>query len=314
MLSFQTMINRELIRIKAVQLVYADLLNEGKNLEDIVKEMELSLAQAYHLYHHMLNLICEVTDYAAQQYEIACQQAQDRGMKKLPSDKFVENRFALQLESNSKLEAFTHDHKELRWTDHEDVVHNIYDAIVNSPEYEAYMADTTSSYEADRELWRALYKHYIADNDMVDDALEEWSIYWNCDRFVIDTFVLKTIKRFDSENGDKQPLMEQYNNNGDHSFGRELLVQTLRNIESNRELITAHIRNWDFSRLAKMDVAIMLTALGEITNMPDIAVNVSLNEYINIAKLYCAPKSVKFINGTLDSIVKDLRAQGKLLK
>ena len=58
----------------------------------------------------------------------------------------------------------------------------------------------------------------------------------------------------------------------------------------------------------------MLTALAEIANFPNIAVNVSLNEYINIAKLYCPPKSVKFINGTLDSIVKDLRAKGELLK
>ena len=308
------MINRELIRIKAVQLVYADIMNGSRDMEDIVREMEESLDQAYHLYHHMLNLICEVTDYATQQYEIACSQAREMGRKVLPSDRFVANSFASQLESNRKLETFTLNHKELRWTDHEDVVHSIYDQIVNSPEYEAYMAADTCDYKADRELWRALYKRYIADNDMVDEALEEWSIYWNCDRYVIDTFVLKTIKRFEEGNADKQPLMEQYKNSDDHTFGRDLLVNTLRDTKSNEALIKAHVRGWDFNRLAKMDVAIMLTALAEIANFPNIAVNVSLNEYINIAKLYCPPKSVKFINGALDSIVKDLRAKGELLK
>ena len=313
--SYICMINRELIRIKAVQLVYANLVNGGKDLDDVLKEMDESLAQAYYLYHHMLNLICEVTDYADRQYEITCQQLLERNRRaKLPSDRFVRNRFVSQLESNRKLETFTLNHKDLQWTDHEDVVHNIYNLIVASPEYEAYMASDDDSYEADREFWRTAYKKFILDNDMVDEALEEWSIYWNCDRYVIDTFVLKTIKRFEEANGDKQPLLEQYNNDDDHRFGTDLLLRALSDREANQQLITDHIRNWDFDRLAKMDVAVMLTALAEITRFPEISVNVSLNEYINIAKLYCAIKSVRFINGTLDSIVRELRAQGKLLK
>ena len=313
--SYICMINRELIRIKAVQLVYANLVNGGKDLDKVIKEMDESLAQAYYLYHHMLNLICEVTDYADHQYEITCQQMLERNRHaKLPSDRFVRNRFASQLEDNCKLEAFTLKHKELQWTDHEDVVHEIYNKIVTSPEYEAYMASDDDSYEADREFWRVAYKKFILDCDMVDEALEEWNIYWNCDRYVIDTFVLKTIRRFEEANGDRQPLLEQYNNDDDHRFGTDLLMRALQDREANEQLITSHIRNWDFDRLAKMDVAVMLTALAEITRFPEISINVSLNEYINIAKLYCAIKSVKFINGTLDSIVRELRAQGKLLK
>lgn len=151
------MINRELIRIKAVQLVYANLVNGGKDLEDAVKEMEESLTEAYSMYHHMLNLICEITDYAAQQYEITCAQLLDRGRRELPNDRFINNRFAMQLENNRKLETFMLDHKDLRWTYHEDVVHAIYDMIVESPEYELYMESETDSYEADREFWRTAY-------------------------------------------------------------------------------------------------------------------------------------------------------------
>lgn len=310
----QYMINRELIRIKAVQLVYANLVNGGKNLEDAVNEMDESLEQAYLMYHHMLNLICEVTDYAAQQYEIACAQLLDRGRRDLPNDRFVNNRFAMQLESNRKLETFTLNHKDLRWTDHEDVVHTIYRLIAESPEYETYMESDQDSYEADRDFWRTAYKKFIINNDLIDDALEEWSIYWNCDRYIIDTFVLKTIRRFEEGNGDKQPLLEQYNNVDDHRFGRELLLLALQGRQQNEQLITTHTRNWDFSRLAKMDVAVMLTALAEIINIDSISINISINEYLNIAKTYCDLKSVKFINATLDSIVNELRAQSKLLK
>lgn len=309
------MINRELIRIKTVQLVYSNLVDGSKDMVDLLAELEQSLSEAYDLYHHLLNLICEVTDYAEQQYEISCAQLLERNHHaKLPSDRFVNNRFAMQLESNRKLETFTLNHKNLQWIDHEDVVHCIYDQIVESPEYEAYIANPDDSYETDRNFWRTAYKKYVFNNDLIDDALEEWSIYWNCDRYIIDTFVLKTIKRFDEANGDKQPLLEQYNNSDDHAFGRELLSKTLLGKEENTQLITSHIRNWDFTRLAKMDVAVMLTALAEIEGFPNIGVNVSLNEYINIAKFYCAQKNVRFINATLDSIVKDLRSQLKLMK
>lgn len=308
------MINRQLIRINAVQLVYADLVNPGKDMKDVVKEMDKSLEQAYALYHHMLNLICDITDYASQEYEVACSRLLDRGIRSLPNDRFVKNRFAMQLESNEALTAFTLSHKNLRWTEHEDVVHNLCDQICRSEEYSAYMSAPASDYEQDRELWRVLYKKYVVDNDAVDGALEDWSIYWNCDRPVVDTFVLKTIRKFQEANGDKQPLLPEYTNEGDRTFGRDLLVKTLYDKEEEVRLIRMHTRNWDYSRLARMDVAVMITAVSEILHFADIGVAVSLNEYINIAKMYCSLKNIGFINGALDSIVGDLRKQGRILK
>lgn len=308
------MINRELIRIKAVQLVYANMTNGGKDLEDIIDEMDESLSMADDLYYHMLNLICDITDYAAQRYEIVCGHLLERGVKSLPSDKFVGNRFATQLQNNKQLEAFILKNKKLRWTNHEDIVHSVYDQIVGSGEYQAYMDSNEDSYEADRNIWRTLYKKYIYQNEIIDEALEEWSIYWNDDRFVIDTFVMKTIKRFEEANGDDQPLLGNQPTNEECKFGRDLLVKTLAHREDFEELIKAHIHNWDFSRLVTMDVVVMMTALAEIMYFPAIMVNISLNEYVGIARMYCAQKNANFINATLDSIVRDLRESGKILK
>lgn len=308
------MINRELIRIKTVQLVYANITNGGKNMEDALDEMDESLSLASDLYHHMLNLICDITDYAAQRYEMICTHLLERGIKSLPSDKFVANRFATQLQNNKQLEAFAQNNKQLRWTAHEDIVHSVYDLIIESPEYKAYMDSDDNSYEADRNLWKVLYKKYIYQNDKIDEALEDWTIYWNDDRFIIDTFVMKTIKRFEEKNGEDQPLLSASDNAEERKFGRDLLVRTLTNSEEYKELIKAHIHNWDISRLVTMDLVIMLTALAEIINFPGISVNVSLNEYINIARNYCSHKNANFINATLDSIVRDLREQNKLLK
>lgn len=310
----EDMINRQLIRINAVQLVYANLLNPGKDMKEVVKEMDKSLEQANDLYYHLLNLICDITDYASQEYEVACSRLLDRGIRTLPNDRFVNNRFATQLENNETLNAFSLNHKNLSWTLHDDVVHKLYDQISQSPEYEAYMNAPTDNYDQDRELWRTLYKKYIVDNDGVDDALEEWSIYWNCDRSIVDTFVLKTIRHFQEAEGDKQPLLPDYPNQDDLTFARNLVVKTIYEREEEVRMIRMHTRNWDFSRLARMDVAVMMTAVSEILHFSDIGVGVSLNEYINIAKMYCSMKNIGFINGALDSIVGDLRKEGRIMK
>lgn len=61
------------------------------------------------------------------------------------------------------------------------------------------MASSDKSYEADRELWRKLYKTFVFNNDSLDQVLEDQSLYWNDDKEIVDTFVLKTIKRFEEK-------------------------------------------------------------------------------------------------------------------
>ena len=73
-------------------------------------------------------------------------------------------------------------------------------------------------------------------------------------------------------------------------------------------------RNWDFSRLAYMDVVIMQIALAEMMTFPNIPVSVTINEYVDLAKLYSTSRSGNYINGMLDSIARYLIQEGILLK
>ena len=79
-------------------------------------------------------------------------------------------------------------------------------------------------------------------------------------------------------------------------------------------LIGDHARNWDLNRLAFMDVIIMQIALAEMLTFPNIPIQVTINEYVDIAKLYSTPKSGGYVNAILDNIAKELVAEGKLLK
>lgn len=307
------MINRVLIRLKIVQIVYAYYQNGGKNLDTAEKELFFSLSKAYDLYNYLLLLMVEVTKQANKRLNAAKNKLVPTKEELFPNTKFVENRFIAQLEVNKQLLEFSNNQKKT-WENEADFVKTLCDKILESDIYKEYMASETSSYEEDRELWRKLYKNIIFNNIELDQVLEDQSLYWNDDKEIVDTFVLKTIKRFDEKNGAKQELLPVFKDEEDQDFARRLFRRTILNADYYRHLISENTKNWDLDRVAFMDVVIMQIALAEILSFPNIPVSVSLNEYVEIAKLYSTPKSGGFINGTLDGIVNSLKKENKLTK
>lgn len=307
------MINRVLIRLKIVQIVYAYYQNGGKNLDTAEKELFFSLSKAYDLYNYLLLLMVEVTKQANKRLNAAKNKLVPTKEELFPNTKFVENRFIAQLEVNKQLLEFSNNQKKT-WENEADFVKTLCDKILESDIYKEYMASETSSYEENRELWRKLYKNIIFNNIELDQVLEDQSLYWNDDKEIVDTFVLKTIKRFDEKNGAKQELLPEFKDEEDQDFARRLFRRTILNADYYRHLISENTKNWDLDRVAFMDVVIMQIALAEILSFPNIPVSVSLNEYVEIAKLYSTPKSGGFINGTLDGIVNSLKKENKLTK
>ncbi|HEY9543110.1 transcription antitermination factor NusB [Prevotella sp.] len=306
------MINRELIRIKVVQLTYAYYQNGNKNMDVAEKELFFSLSKAYDLYNYLLELIVAVTKEERLRVEIATQRAQREGTE-LPSQKFAYNKFAVQLEENKMLNDFVEAQKQT-WADDIESVRKLCNQIEQSEAYQAYMASDDDSYEANREVWRKLYKQLIQENSDLDSLLEEKSLYWNDDKEVVDTFVLKTIKRFDPEAKADQELLPEYKDEEDKEFARKLFRSTILNAEQYQKYMSDASRNWDFSRLAYMDVVIMQIALAEMMTFPNIPVSVTINEYVDLAKLYSTSRSGNYINGMLDSIARYLIQEGVLMK
>ncbi|MEG1685455.1 MAG: transcription antitermination factor NusB [Bacteroides sp.] len=307
------MINRVLIRLKIVQIIYSYYQNGGKNLETGEKELFFSLSKAYDLYNYLLLLMVELTRYANKRITTAKGKLVPTKEELAPSLKFVENRFIAQLEINKQLVDFQENQKKT-WENEEEFIKELFDKIVESDIYKEYMDSKESSYEEDRELWRKIYKNLIFNNDSLDQLLEDQSLYWNDDKEIVDTFVLKTIKRFTEKSGANQTLLPEFKDDEDQEFARRLFRRAILNSDYYRHLISENTKNWDLDRIAFMDVIIMQIALAEILSFPNIPVSVSLNEYVEIAKLYSTSKSGSFINGTLDGIVNQLKKEGKLTK
>lgn len=309
------MINRDIIRTKVVELVYAYYLNSNA-METVEKELLFSLSKAYHLYNHMLALIVAVSRESKRVYDIEVQGAQREG-RALPSDRFVNNRFALQLEENIQLREFMETQKPT-WDEDYEAVTKLFQQMVASEPYQLYIngADLIAEdqYEVDREIWRKLYKLCIEQNEELDAIIEPHSLYWNDDKEIVDTFVLKTIKRFDPANGSEQELLPEYKDIDDRDFALKLFRNAIMHGEEYQQYMSDASRNWDFSRLAYMDIVIMQIAIAEMLTFPAVPVSVTINEYVDLAKLYSTPQSGKYINGMLDAIARHLHKGGVLRK
>lgn len=306
------MINRKLIRVKIVQLTYAYYQNGHHNMDTAEKELLFSLSKAYDLYNYFLGLIVAITQEERRRVDIATRRA-DREGTETPSQRFAFNKFATQLEENKQLNLFMED-KKMSWENDVEAVRKLCDQIEQSPLYQEYMMSDAEDYETDRELWRRIYRTLIQGNEDLDAILEEKSLYWNDDKEIVDTFVLKTIKRFDPANKADQELLPEYDDTEDREYALKLFRSTILNADTYQRYMSETSRNWNFSRLAYMDVVLMQIAIAEMLTFPNIPISVTINEYVDLAKLYSTPKSGGYINGMLDAIARHLVDTGRLLK
>lgn len=307
------MINRTLIRLKIVQLIYSFYQNGGKDIKTAEKELMFSLSKAYDLYNYLLLLLVELTKYESEQIEQQEELNKIAHKEEAVSHRFVNNRFVKQLADNKQLLEYV-DSQKRTWLNDADYLKKLLADIKASDTYADYMVNEVDDYSTDREFWRKIYKSIIMKDDRLSEVLEDKSLYWNDDREIVDTFVLKTIKRFEEENKENQELLPDYKDEEDREFAVNLFRTTILNDEDHRRLIAQCVKNWEFDRLAFMDVVIMQIAIAEILGFVQIPTVVSINEYVDIAKYYSTPKSAAYVNGILDAVVKRLKREKLIIK
>ena len=306
------MVNRILIRIKVVQIVYSYLVNKDKSIDTSEKELFFSLEKAYELYHRLLLLMIELTDAQNKRIENARFKYTATAADKNPDTRLINNRFIAQLRENKMLKEYV-DRQSVSWVNEPDFIRILLDRLLASDLYKTYLTSEEDSYAVDQDFWKKAFKHIIVENEDLSEILEAQSLYWNDDLETISTFVLKTIKRFDQSKGAEQELLPMFKDDEDAEFAKMLFRKTLMNVDVNKALLDQHTKNWEIDRVAFMDIVIMLVAFAEIKSFPTIPVKVTLNEYIEIAKAYSTIKSGHFINGILDAIASQLKKDGSLV-
>ena len=170
-------------------------------------------------------------------------------------------------------------------------------------------------YDTDLEILRHLYKDFVFKGEALPRQLESDDLNWEENRPIVRNLVLKTLKMLPFAAEPTQELMNLSANwADDREFAETLYKQTLIEDDKMEKLIAGSVQNWDVERVALLDKIILKMALTEMQLFRGIPVKVTINEYIEISKLYSTPKSKQFINGILDKLATDLAASGDIRK
>jgi len=307
------MFSRRLLRIKIMQGLYAFYKAGDKTIEFAEKELNVSLTRTYYLYHLLMLLIIDLSNYAQKKIEIAREKKVPSGHDLNPNKNFIENRLISQLENNKQLSQYLQSHS-LNWVQTPELIKGLFLKLEESPTYSNYMAIKQPNYSQDRQFVIDLYQDVINEYDPLYQVLEEQSIYWNDEVDFIIMMIIKTLKDFKEDQKPDTRLMPEFRDEEDEEFTRVLFRKTILNKDESLEYIKKYTENWDPERLAFIDLLLMQMAICEMIEFPFIPTKVTLNEYIDISKYYSTRNSNVFINGVLDKITHFLKEENKIIK
>src|ERR1700744_4272624 len=307
------MLNRRHLRVKVLQALYAyhqthsDVKTQEKNLLQ-------SIDKVYEMYIWMLSLISEVVAFADAD-------ATERAHKHLPTKedlnpdlKILTNRFYTSLQKNKEYLAGLKKYK-IEWSFDPELVKSLFKTLKNSPEYEEYLDKTGDTIQTDKDIIKYIFKKVILKSSISEQVFEDMFIYWPVDKDVLQALIAKTFKNFSHNDYEKNKLAEITGNwEEDREFIVELFEESIRHNTDYQQMISKKTQNWEPDRIAMMDTLLMKMAIAEFVNFNSIPVKVTINEYLEISKEFSTPKSNSFINGILDKILIDLKAQNKVTK
>jgi N utilization substance protein B len=283
-------------------------LAENRHLA--VQAYRESIDQSYKLYLFNLLQIRKITKYALKD------EANRKG-KHLPSE--FDKKFLPKLYTNPLVQS-TLDNVELKDSIKSykverylsaDTTRLLYSEFAKTEEYKAYLNNPDTDENSDKEILLFLFKHAVSGeiyNDLMDDYFSNW---WD-DKSLVVGAIKKTIKALPLQSGYIDGLKPGYDTVTE--FGEALLIDVLKNDKVLLEHIEPTLKNWDAERVAIIDMILLKMALSELLNFPTIPTKVTLNEFVEIAKLYSTDKSKDFINGILDRLLKKLNEEGAILK
>jgi N utilization substance protein B len=308
------MLNRRHLRVKVLQSLYAYHQSNSGDIKQHEKNLLQSIDKVYEMYIWMLSLISEVVGYAAND-------AQERANKHLPTAddlhadvKILSNRFILSLHKNKEFLTAVKKYK-VAWEFEPELAKSLFIILKNSAEYKEYLQKTGDTIQTDKDIIKFIFKKVILKSSLAEQVFEDKFIYWPVDKDVLQALIAKTFKNFAYDDAEQNKLAEVTASwEEDREFIVNLFEDSIRYNSDYQELIANKTQNWEPDRIAMMDTLLMKMALAEFINFTSIPVKVTINEYLEISKEFSTPKSNSFINGILDKILFELKAQNKINK
>lgn len=306
------MLNRRFLRIKIMQALYGYFRDEEADMKTAEKNLFTSIDKTYDLFLHLLSFLGNLHFSARISLEDGRSKHRPTQEDLNPNQKFIQNSVLLAISENKAINSeFTK--RSVSWQNDQDLVRKLFTELKNEPYYKEYMQSGPNNFEEDRRLIKEIMQELLYNHELFNFWFEERNIHWGDDLHFAFVFLNKWLDALGSEKDvDLPPLYRDAEE--DKKFVSDLFRKIILHSEEFDTLIDKHTKNWELERIATLDILLMKMAVGEILFISNVPVKVSMNEYIDLAKEYSSPQSGRFINGVLDKMVAELKAEDRIKK
>jgi len=313
------MLNRRILRIKAFNVLYSNVLAGDMSLSHAESMLDQSCEATRDLYIYMLGIVSPLTRIARERLEAAKGKFNPTEEERNPNMKFADNALARLLDEDADFQKIFAK-KKYSWAQYDLLLKKIMTSVCSKEYYAEYMASEERSLAEDCRLFTRIFEEEFVDSVELEQILEEKSLYWNNDLAYALTWCCKTFKSL--AKGERWTMLPLYNSEilkgddveSDKLFVRKLLQASFAGYEKYSAMVAEAVVGWEKERLFSTDVVLIVMGLAEVMTFPTIPVKVTINEYVEISKFYGTPKSRSFVNGLLDRLVQNFVNEGQVRK
>ena len=307
------MVTRRFLRIKVFQAIYAVEKNGKEAFPVSEKKLDKAIKDCHTLTVFFLSLLPEIVRYRTLRVAELKEKNNPTEEDLNPNTKFIDNKVIKQIEENKNIRQFCVNHR-LDWSDRHDFIAQMFNEIANTEIYTSYLNAPERNYNEDKDFVLDVLSKIFAESELLHWFLEEKNVHWFDDYNDALLAAYKNIEPYKENQPNEKPLIPLFKDDEDITFYKELFRKTLLYNTEYQKRIDEKLQHWESERIMEIDTILMKMALCELTQFQTIPIKVSINEYIELAKLYSSRKSGVFINGILDNIVTDLKNEGLLNK
>jgi N utilization substance protein B len=303
---------RRFYRIKVFQQLYGYFKEEKPNLMQHESAMLKLIDKTHELYIYILSYVPEFVHFL--EFELDSQRNKYIPNQKIISqiEAFSNNKLLIGIANSDTLKAYIK-HYKIKWNDTKEIHKQVWNLTKRIHGFEEYTSDHNHSFLTDKSIFSEWLQHLLVDAELFASNTEDKYINWEDDQTMIADALLKTLDKMKENQIDKAIMTNSLAPEA-RQFMIDLIRKCVAHDEEYTQIISTKIQNWDVERIAVADMIMMKMALCEMLAFESIPVKVSINEYLELAKLYSTPQSHSFINGILDKVQIDLRKQEKIVK
>jgi N utilization substance protein B len=191
----------------------------------------------------------------------------------------------------------------------EEWIKKLYIQLAKSEEYIAYIEKQDRQPASEKAIMQYIWEKLVLENESLQEHFLDELPDWEDDKDM--TTLL--MQNFFKNNNQKINYLDLVSAEK-RDYAHNLLRTVVDKEEHCMSLIKPKLVNWDTERVALIDQLLLRMGVSELLYFPTIPTKVTINEYIEIGKLYSTPQSGQFINGVLDNILKDLTKEQKIVK